>query len=100
MTIGVDRTTETRVGSGAFRKWPPVVAAGDTVVDLLEGCFADIVDEHAAGSVLEREGERIAKAQCPNRLVGPNRAVVDERVVRRDRPVCVQAQDLSVDACE
>ncbi len=88
-----DRVPEARVAARPLGRRPAVVRAGDAVVDLLPRALADVVDEHPAGAGLERERERITQA------VGPDRAVLTggrgvERVVRRDRAVRVDAEDL------
>jgi hypothetical protein len=82
----------------SFADRPPVVRAGDAVVDLLPGVLPHIVDEDASGKRLHRERERIAQTQRPDLPAGARHA--DERIVRWDRTVLVDAQDLSEEVPE
>ena len=59
---------------------PAVVAAGDGVVDLFPGIFADVVDQDASRARLDRERERVAQAEHVNQLVDAGGGA-DERIV-------------------
>ena len=93
VAVGVQRATEPRIARGSLRLRPPVVRSGDAVVDLLPGVLAHIIDEHAAGAGMEREVERVAEPESPDRRVGAGCA--EERVVSRDRPVRVDPEHLA-----
>src|SRR5262249_60922973 len=64
---------------------PPVVAPGDTEVDLLDRLVADVPDPEPAGATVEAHPEGVAEP------VGPDLAArargADERVVGGNRPV-------------
>ena len=72
---------------------PPVVRARGSVVDLLPGGLADVVDEDPTAEWLHRERERVAQPQRPDLLPGARHA--DERVVGRNGTVGVDPQKLA-----
>ena len=91
IAVGADRGL--RVGGlpEALAIRPAVVGASDAVVDLLPGVLADVIDEDAARSRLNPEGERIAQAQRPDgSVVAGGRGI--EGVVRWNGAVRVNAK--------
>ena len=70
----------------------------DAVVDFLPRVLPHIVDEQPSGR-LERERERIAKAERPDRAVHA-RCCVEEWVVGRDRSIRVEAQHLTQEVAQ
>src|SRR5262249_51888674 len=77
---------------------PPVVAPGDTEVDLLDRLVADVPDPEPAGATVEAHPEGVAEP------VGPDLAArargADERVVGGTRPVEIEPQHLPVERGE
>ena len=94
MRVRIDRALELRVGRVAFAVGPAEIAPRDALVDLLEGCFADVVDVHQARARLDVKRVGIAQTVRPDGPVDAG-CLVQERVVRRDRAVGVDAEDLA-----
>src|SRR5690606_28334445 len=78
---------------------PAVVRAGLALVDLLESLPADIVHVEAPGATLEREREGVSEAQSPDRAILSSR-LLDERIVRRNRAIARDAEELSLEGVE
>src|SRR5262249_27712006 len=82
---------------------PAIVRASDPEVHFLDGgagvVTPDVADIHTARDRIDRHAERIPQAVRPDRILVGTRAVV-ERIVSRNGPVAVDAQDLATVAVQ
>ena len=96
--IGVNRVREGWVGGrrriDTFHRWPSVISAAHDFVHFLPSFKADIVQIQTARARLEGKGVGTANAERPNRAVF-SRGRIIKRVVRRDRPIGVDAHHLA-----
>ena len=99
MRVRVDGVGDVCGRAVSLAEWPPVVGATLDEIQLLPSrrrvVAADVADIHVAGDRIERESIGVAKPVRPDLILVPA-VSVDERVVRRNGAVGIDAQDLAV----
>jgi hypothetical protein len=94
VAVRVSRSDIPGICCRTFCLGPSVVRARYPVVDLLPRVLSDIVDEELGARGVEREGERVPKAERPDRAIPSARRGV-EGIVGRNRTVAIDSEHLA-----